>query len=79
MKVKDLKKGLENVDDELDVVGYQHGMEQSGLLPVSAGSMRVVAGEMVERETWDRFDGTDYKYNVFEEKKGGSIKVFQLY
>ena len=79
MKVKDLKKRLENVDDDLDIVGYQHGLEQSGLLPVIAGSIRVVAGEMVERVTWDCFDGTDYTYKVFKEKKGGSIKVFQLY
>lgn len=78
MKVKELKQLLETVDDELEIVGYQHGMEQSGLLPVSK-CMRVISGEMVERQTWDRFDGIDYKYKVFEEKKTGTMKVFQLY
>ena len=79
MKVKELKELLENVDDELDIVGYQSGMEQSGLLPVSKWCMHVISGEMVERSTWDRFDGTDYKYEVFEEKETGTMKVFQLY
>lgn len=79
MKVGDLKKLLENVDDDLVLVGLQHGMEKSGLLPVSKFDMKTVSGEMVKRQTWDRFDGTDYSYEVFEEKKDGKIKVFRLY
>ena len=35
MTVKELKKLLEDVDDELELVGYQNGMEQSVLLPIS--------------------------------------------
>lgn len=79
MKVKELKQLLENVDDELEIVGYQNGMEQSGLLPISKYGMKPLQGEMVKRETWDRFDGTDYSYEVFEEKKDGQMKVFRLY
>ena len=30
MKVKELKELLANVDDELEIVGYENGMEQSG-------------------------------------------------
>ena len=79
MKVGDLKKLLANVDDDLVIVGLQNGMEQSGLLPVSKYDMKTLSGEMVKRQTWDRFDHTDYTYEVFEEKKDGKIKVFRLY
>lgn len=79
MKVKELKELLANVDDDLEIVGYQNGMEQTGLLPVSRYSMKVLTGEMVKKETWDRFDGTDYTYEVFQENKSGNVKVFKLY
>ena len=79
MKVKELKQLLENVDGELELVGYQHGMEQSGLLPISKYDMETLQGEMVKCNTWDRFDGTDYSYDVFKEKKDGQMKVFRLY
>lgn len=54
-------------------------MEQSGILPISKYDMKTLQGERVERHTWDRFDGTDYTYEVFEEKKDGQMKVFRLY
>lgn len=79
MKVKELKELLANVDDDLEIVGYQNGMEQTGLLPVSPYSMRVLTGEIVKKSTYDRFDYTDYTYEVFQENKSGNVKVFQLY
>ena len=79
MKVKELKELLANVDDDLEIVGYQNGMEQTGLLPISPYSMKVLNGEMVKKETWDRFDGTDYSYEVFQENKNGNMRVFKLY
>ena len=48
-------------------------------LPISKYDMKTLQGERVERHTWDRFDGTDYTYEVFEEKKDGQMKVFRLY
>lgn len=79
MKVKELKQLLENVDDELDLVGYQHGMEKSGLLPISKYNMKTLQGEMVKRNTWDAFDDTEYCYDVFVEKIDGNTKMFRLY
>lgn len=79
MKVKELKELLANVDDELEIVGYENGMEQTGLLPVSKYGMKVITGKVVKKETWDRFDGEDYTYEVFEENKDGDTKVFRLY
>lgn len=79
MKVKELKELLANVDDDLEIVGYQNGMEQTGLLPVSRYSMKVLTGEMVKKSTYDRFDYTDYTYEAFKENKSGNMKVFQLY
>lgn len=79
MKVKELKELLANVDDDLEIVGYQNGMEQTGLLPVSPYSMKVLTGEMVKKSTYDAFDYTDYTYEVFEENKCGTVRVFKLY
>lgn len=79
MKVKELKQLLENVDDELDIVAYQYGMEQSGLLPVSRFGMGTITGEIVSRQTRDAFDGTEYCYDVFVEKINGNTKMFRLY
>ena len=79
MKVKELKQLLENVDDELDIVGLQHGLEKSGLLPVSTYGMGTVTGEIVSRQTRDAFDGTEYSYDVFVAKKDGNTKMFRLY
>lgn len=79
MTVKELKELLANVDDELEIVGYENGMEQTGLLPVSKFGMKVLTGKMVKKQTWDRFDNTDYSYDVFEEDKNGNMKVFRLF
>lgn len=79
MKVKELKELLANVDDELEIVGYEEGMEKRGLMPVSKYGMKAITGKIVKKETWDRFDGTDYTYEVFEENEDGDTKVFSLY
>lgn len=79
MKVKELKELLANVDDELEIVGYENGMEQSGLMPAGKWCMKVISGKMVKKETWDRFDGTDYTYATFEENEDGDMKAFRLY
>ena len=79
MKVKELKELLANVDDELEIVGYENGMEQSGLMPVGKWGMKVISVKMVKKETWDRFDGTDYTYETFKEDRNGNMKAFRLY
>lgn len=79
MKVKELKELLANVDDDLEIVGYQYGMEKTGLLPVSPYSMKVLTGEIVKKSTYDAFDYTDYTYEAFQENKNGNVKVFKLY
>lgn len=48
MKVKELKELLANVDDELEIVGYENGMEQSGLMPVGKWGMKVISVKMAE-------------------------------
>ena len=52
-------------------------MEKSGILPISKYDMKTLQVEMVKRNTWDRFDGNDYTYEVFEENKDGQMKVFR--
>lgn len=79
MKVKELKELLANVDDELEIVGYENRMEQSGLMPVGKWGMKVISVKMVKKETWDRLDGTDYTYETFEEDGNGDMKAFRLY
>ena len=41
--------------------------------------MKVISVKMVKKETWDRFDGTDYTYETFEEDGNGDMKAFRLY
>lgn len=53
MKVKELKELLANVDDELEIVGYENGMEQSGLMPVGKWGMKVISVKMAKKQ-WDK-------------------------
>lgn len=77
MKVKDLLEKLKGVDPEMEVVAYQDGMEQHGIMPVK-GVRGVVKVNLVKKETYDAFDWTTYDYDAYEENKEGSLEVFRL-
>lgn len=77
MTVGELKKMLENVPDDLEIVTYQNGMEQHGILPKTFyGKIVKVTEEKVQ--THDAFDYTDYTYTRFKEDKNGTKEVFYM-
>ena len=59
MKVKELIEKLQKLDPELEIIQYQSDMERSGYQKVN------LYPKVETRRTWDRFDGTDYSYDVF--------------
>jgi len=77
MKVRDLKKLLENVSDDLDIVGYESDMERHGIMEKSIYG-KVVKVKTEKVSTWDRFDGTDYTYTRYVEDKNGDKEVFYM-
>ena len=77
MKVKDLVEKLQQFDPELEIVGYQSGMEQTGVQKVNLYPM-VQKMELKQNETWDRFDGTVYRYEVYVQSPHGT-EVLRLF
>lgn len=75
MTVGELKKILENVPDNLEIVSYQNSMEKSGIQKAYPQCKIIRVKEEV-RHTWDRFDGEDYFYTVYEKDKEGDKEVF---
>ena len=77
MKVGDLKKMLENITDDLVIVGYESDMERHGIMETSLlGKVVKVKEEKVS--TWDSFDGTNYTYTRYVEDKNGDKEVFYM-
>ena len=64
MKVKELIEKLQKLDPELEIIQYQSDMERSGYQKVNLYP-KVDTMKIETRRTWDRFDGTDYSYDVF--------------
>lgn len=77
MKVRDLKKLLENVHDDLDIVGYESDMERYGIMDKHIYG-KVVKVRTEEVSTWDSFDGTDYAYTRYVEDENGDKEVFYM-
>lgn len=77
MKVRDLKKLLENVPDDLDIVGYESDMERHGIMDKHIYG-KVVKVKTEKVSTWDRFDGTDYTYTRYVEDANGDKEVFYM-
>lgn len=62
--VGELKKLLADIPDNTPIVQYHSDMERSGYMP--GGYLRKEAFNPVTKQTWDRFDGTDYSYTSYE-------------
>lgn len=77
MKVGDLKKMLENIPDDLEIVGYESDMECHGIMKKSFYG-EIVKVKTEKAYTWDRFDGTDYTYERYVKDKNGDKEVFYM-
>lgn len=67
--VGELKKFLEAFPDDKPILHYRSDMETSGwfegIHPVEYPMVKTV------RQTWDRFDHTDYSYECYEYNQNG--------
>lgn len=77
MKVADLIKKLSEFPADMEIVGYESDMERAGIMPYHAYLKKTKVKEVV-KETWDRFDGTDYTYKCFVEDPNGDKEVLYL-
>lgn len=67
--VGELKEFIKNLPDDMLLVSYQSNMEMSGYRNWLFCDVAKMNKE--ERQTWDRFDGTDYSYEVFVKVEDG--------
>jgi hypothetical protein len=71
--VKTLKDFLATVPDDTKIVVYRSSMETNGYMEnVSVNIRKMIP---VEKNTWDRFDGTDYTYTAYENDKNGEDTI----
>ena len=78
MKVKELIEKLKKFDENMEIVAYESDMERSGIQPVNVYP-QVIKAKKITKSTWDRFDGTDYTYTVYQQSGTGDTEVLQLY
>lgn len=70
---KTLKDFLATVPDDTKIVVYRSDIEKSGYMEnVSVNVRKMIP---VEKNTWDRFDGTDYTYTAYENDKDGEDTI----
>ena len=68
--VGELKEFIKDLPDDMLLVKYRSDMETSGYQNSFYCDVATMKKEV--KNTWDRFDGTNYSYEVFETSKDGS-------
>ena len=74
--VGELKEFIKDLPDDMLLTMYRSNMETSGYRNNVFCQIDNMGEET--RETWDRFDGTPYKYEVMVESKEG-IPCLKIY
>lgn len=72
--VGELKEFIKDLPDDMKIVAYQSDLERYGYF--NNFSCNVANMKKTLRHTWDRFDYTDYSYNVYvkqKEKSKGTV------
>ena len=67
--VKELKEMIKDLPDDMKIVKYTEGMEQRGHL--EGTFLRVEKRTPKIKETYDRFDYTEYSYKSYESDPNG--------
>lgn len=70
---KTLKDFLATVPDDTKIVVYRSDMETNGYMENVSVNIRKMTP--VQKDTWDRFDGTDYSYTAYENDKNGEDTI----
>ena len=70
---KTLKDFLATVPDDTKIVVYRSDMETNGYMENVSVNIRKMTP--VQKDTWDRFDGTDYSYTAYENDKSGEDTI----
>lgn len=74
--VGELKEVIKDLPDDMKLVMYKSNMETSGYQNAIYASVEAMASET--KHTWDRFDGTNYDYEVYTDSKDGE-KCLKIY
>ena len=74
--VGELKEFIKDLPDDMLLTMYHSNMEKSGYR--NNVFCQINKMEKETRETWDRFDGTSYKYDVMVESKEG-VPCLKIY
>lgn len=74
--VGELKKVLANVADDVKIVSYQENMETCGYQ--HGASINLDKRSPIEKQTYDRFDHTDYTYEVYEKDNENGEAVVSI-
>ena len=75
--VGELKNLIKDLSDDMMIVHFDNNMEKFGCFPnVTA---KVERRSPVEKQTWDRFDGTDYTYESYERDDENGQPCLVLY
>ena len=62
--VGELREMIAELPNDMKIIHFESTMEKHGCFPnVTA---RVEKRSPIEKQTWDRFDGTDYTYESYE-------------
>lgn len=61
--VRELKEFIKDLPDDTLLVNYQCDLEKCGYF--NTASFDIVKMKKETKQTWDRFDGCDYTYEVF--------------
>lgn len=67
--VGELKEFIKDLPDNTPIVNYEIDLEKSGYFNSTGFSLEKM--QQVTRQTWDRFDGTDYTYEAYERSDDG--------
>lgn len=77
MKVKELIEKLSTMPPEVELVSYQSDMEKSGIRPIFYNPT-LEKYKIKRKSTYDRFDYTDYTYEVYVEDENGEIIAVRM-
>lgn len=74
--IGELKEFIKDLPNDMPLVSYHSDMEKSGYFNSIGVSVENMSTERCE--TWDRFDGGNYSYEIYKSDENGTpcLKIF---